>query len=348
MIQSANRGRSRRLPNFAIAWLLVLISGVLVNAQQNNIPSPPEREDLGRERISIDAAEIQSVMNDEPVADEAPTSAPSGIDLLSLIMRGGVFMIPIGVMSLMVVALAFERLVSLRQQRILPRGLARDLNELRDPMELFDPAAALQSCREFPSPASRVFTAMLQRTGQPLSEIEQAANDTIQREADKCGSPIRWLTLAAAATPLMGLLGTVWGMIVAFHESTTLTPDRSRSEQLSEGIYTALVTTLAGLIVAIPAAILCSTWKTGWPSRFTVSRSWFRIWLLVLPASSVNDASTAAESCVRWRRPLRRAMAPSRRHHLARPSNTMASRQFDHGEIQTFICCQHAQLDTSD
>ena len=45
-------------------------------------------------------------------------------------------------------------------------------------------------------------------------------------------------------------------MIVAFHESTTLTPDRSRSEQLSEGIYTALVTTLAGLIVAIPAAML--------------------------------------------------------------------------------------------
>ena len=54
----------------------------------------------------------------------------------------------------------------------------------------------------------------------------------------------------------MGLLGTVWGMIMAFHESSTLTPDRSRSEQLSEGIYTALTTTLAGLAVAIPAAIL--------------------------------------------------------------------------------------------
>jgi biopolymer transport protein ExbB len=52
------------------------------------------------------------------------------------------------------------------------------------------------------------------------------------------------------------LLGTVWGMIVAFHQSTILTADRSRSEQLSEGIYTALVTTLAGLIVAIPASIL--------------------------------------------------------------------------------------------
>jgi biopolymer transport protein ExbB len=97
---------------------------------------------------------------------------------------------------------------------------------------------------------------MLMRTGQPLADIERAAAETIDREADQCASAIRWLTLAAAATPLMGLLGTVWGMIVAFHESTTLTADRSRSEQLSEGIYTALVTTLAGLIVAIPAAIM--------------------------------------------------------------------------------------------
>jgi biopolymer transport protein ExbB len=235
----------------------VLVPTQLAHSQQANDPLSQVRGDTGGQaRIAIDAAEIQSVMNDEPVTEATATSTPTGIDLLSLIVRGGIFMIPIGVMSLMVVALAFERLVSLRRQRILPRGLARDMNELTDPMDLFDPSAALQSCREYPSPAARVIKAMLHRTGQPLSEIEQVASETIQREADKCGSPIRWLTLAAAATPLMGLLGTVWGMIVAFHESTTLTPDRSRSEQLSEGIYTALVTTLAGLIVAIPAAIL--------------------------------------------------------------------------------------------
>lgn len=206
--------------------------------------------------VPVDAAEIQSVMNDQPAPEASAAAAPSGIDLLTLIMRGGAFMIPIAVMSLMVVALAFERLASLRKQRILPRRFERDIKLLSDPMERFDPTAAFETCRSFPSPAARVVKAMLLRTGQPLSEIERAATETVEREADKCASPIRWLSLAAAATPLMGLLGTVWGMIVAFHESTTLTADRSRSEQLSEGIYTALVTTLAGLVVAIPAAML--------------------------------------------------------------------------------------------
>lgn len=165
-------------------------------------------------------------------------------------------MIPIIMMSFLVVALAVERLLNLRTRKIIPRLLAEDLRELTDPIERFNPTAAYHSCQEQPSPAARVISAMLMRTGQPLADIERAATETIEREADQYAAPIRWLGLAAAATPLMGLLGTVWGMIVAFHEATTLTPDRSRSEQLSEGIYTALVTTLAGLVVAIPAAML--------------------------------------------------------------------------------------------
>jgi len=205
----------------------------------------------------INSDEIQAVMQDEPKASEAPpkTETP-GIDLLTLVTRGGAFMIPIGIMSLMVVALAFEKFMSLRPEKILPSELTNELEGLAKPLDRFSPGVALQSCREYPSPASRVVTAMLLRTGQPLAEIERTAHETMEREADQQASSIRWLTLAAAATPLMGLLGTVWGMIVAFHESTALTADRSRSEQLSEGIYTALVTTLSGLIVAIPAAIL--------------------------------------------------------------------------------------------
>lgn len=244
------------LNTWLVPWLVMLICCLPTIAQQPDFGMSPETDSVRQDFPLVDAAEIQSVMLDETSGDAVAGTAPSGIDLLALMLRGGAFMIPIGIMSLMVVALAFERLVSLRPQRILPRRLSRTLDELNDPPEEFDPSAALQACRQFPSPASRVITAMLLRTGQPLNEIERAATDTIQREAEKCVAPIRWLTLAAAATPLMGLLGTVWGMIVAFHESTTLTPDRSRSEQLSEGIYTALVTTLAGLVVAIPAAIL--------------------------------------------------------------------------------------------
>jgi biopolymer transport protein ExbB len=154
-----------------------------------------------------------------------------------------------------VVTLVVERMLSLRRGKVIPRKLVRNLEELAAPIDSFDPPKAYQACVEHPSPTAVVVGAMLMRTGQPLGEIERAASEAIQRESERYASPVRWLSLAAAATPLMGLLGTVWGMIVAFHESTTLTADRSRSEQLSEGIYTALVTTLAGLAVAIPAAI---------------------------------------------------------------------------------------------
>ncbi|MDA8744160.1 MotA/TolQ/ExbB proton channel family protein [Rubripirellula amarantea] len=204
----------------------------------------------------IEADDIQSILNDEPEPQTDAVAKPSGIDLLSLITRGGGFMIPIGIMSLLVVALAVERTLSLRTSKVMPRDLEADLRSLANPIDRFNPSIAMKVCDENPSPAASVITTMLLRTGQPLADIERAATDAIEREADRYASPIRWLTLAAAATPLMGLLGTVWGMIVAFHESTTLTAERSRSEQLSEGIYTALVTTLAGLAVAIPAAIL--------------------------------------------------------------------------------------------
>lgn len=206
--------------------------------------------------LQIDASEIASIMTDQLRPAETEGSTPTGIDLLTLISRGGAFMIPIGIMSFLVVALAVERFVSLRNRRITPPVLSTVLRDMLDPVDRFDPAAARRACQELPSPAATVVDAMLARTGQPLADIERAATETTEREADRYAAPIRWLTLAAAATPLMGLLGTVWGMIVAFHESTTLTADRSRSEQLSEGIYTALVTTLAGLVVAIPAAML--------------------------------------------------------------------------------------------
>lgn len=207
--------------------------------------------------FAVEASEIQSLIN-EPPSDDAPppVAEPSGVDLLSLITRGGGFMIPIGLMSLLVVTLAVERLLSLRRKKVTPTNLMNELESMVEAPDQFNPTTAYHICQEYPSVASKVITSMLLRTGQSLGEIERAATEAAQREADVYAGPIRWLNLAAAATPLMGLLGTVWGMIVAFHESTTLTPDRSRSEQLSEGIYTALVTTLAGLAVAIPAAIL--------------------------------------------------------------------------------------------
>ena len=229
-----------------LAMLALMVIATGVTAQEDSAPSDP---------AAINAAEIQAVMNAENETPPTDIVEPTGIDLLSLISRGGGFMIPIGLMSLLVVALATERLLSLRRNKVIPRRLVRELDQLASPVDKLNPKLAYLACQEHPSATAQVIGSMLLRTGQPLGDIERTANEAAQRQADRYAAPIRWLNLAAAATPLMGLLGTVWGMIVAFHESTTLTADRSRSEQLSEGIYTALVTTLAGLAVAIPAAI---------------------------------------------------------------------------------------------
>ena len=96
---------------------------------------------------------------------------------------------------------------------------------------------------------------MLLKTGRPQSEVEHAVAEASEREAGRLYANVRWLNLIAAIAPLMGLFGTVWGMIRAFFDTTQLAAGQNKADFLAQGIYVALVTTLGGLAVAIPAAI---------------------------------------------------------------------------------------------
>jgi biopolymer transport protein ExbB len=97
---------------------------------------------------------------------------------------------------------------------------------------------------------------MLLKVGRPHSEVEHTVAEASEREAERLYANVRWLNLAAGVAPLLGLLGTVWGMIEAFHRTTQLGPGQNKAEELATGIYVALVTTFGGLMIAIPAAIL--------------------------------------------------------------------------------------------
>ena len=76
-----------------------------------------------------------------------------------------------------------------------------------------------------------------------------------QREADRLYANVRWLNLAASLSTMLGLIGTIQGMIMAFHRLTVMDAAADRTTVLADGIYTALVTTFAGLFVAIPALL---------------------------------------------------------------------------------------------
>ena len=178
----------------------------------------------------------------------------SGINFFSLLVKGGIFMIPIGLVSLMVVTFVFDRWIGLRASRMLPSNLRKSLLQLTRQGEL-DPRDVYRVCGESSSAAARILRTMVLKTGRPLPEIQATTTEATQREVDRAYSNVRWLNLSAGIAPLLGLLGTVWGLIRAFHDTTQLTAGQNRADFLAVGIYEALVTTLAGLIVAIPAAV---------------------------------------------------------------------------------------------
>lgn len=229
--------------------LAVCLGAILFFASQAHAFQSPSQDAFNRAKKSG----LPEAANELPPAPAKKTQ--NELSILNLMVSGGWFMIPLVLLSIFVVLVSIERTMATRNDKILPRGLAIEIGKLSSQRGGFDPRDAYKICQRFPSSASRVVQSMLQRVGRPMSEVESAVNDAAQREAERVHSNVRWLVLAAAVAPLMGLLGTVWGMIQAFYDTSLLTPDQNKAEVLSKGIYAALVTTLFGLIIAIPSAV---------------------------------------------------------------------------------------------
>lgn len=176
-----------------------------------------------------------------------------------LAVQGGVFMIPIGLCSIVVLAFGLERRVGLQKGRILPHGLLVALQKLNQPNIGIDPRLAYDECQKYGSPLGRVIQAAILKVGRPHAELEKTVEDAVSREADEMAQNIRPINVTASVAPLLGLLGTVQGMIMAFMVmSTTAASGTAKGQELAQGIYTALVTTFAGLCVAIPAIIIAN------------------------------------------------------------------------------------------
>ncbi len=182
-------------------------------------------------------------------------------NLWELFLAGGIFMWPIVALSLVVVTFGLERTIALRRGRFVPRRLRAGLEELAAAGTL-DPTRAARLCAEHPSVGGDVVRAVCARAARPLPEIERAAEVAKERAASRLYANVRPIALAVTVTPLIGLLGTVQGMIIAFYTTATLDTSANRTAELAQGIYVALVTTFAGLCVAIPAAVLAH-WLEG-------------------------------------------------------------------------------------
>jgi biopolymer transport protein ExbB len=160
-------------------------------------------------------------------------------------------MIPLALCSFVIIALAVERMVALRRGRVIPRPFVRRFTECVQDGQLSH-EEALEICDEFDCPVAEVFHATVKRWGRPTVEIEQAVMDAGERVAEGLRKYLRLFSAVSNVAPLLGLLGTVLGMIEAFEALSSGSAD-SPPDLLAAGISEALMTTAAGLSVAIPA-----------------------------------------------------------------------------------------------
>jgi biopolymer transport protein ExbB len=188
----------------------------------------------------------------EGAADAAPQAALQVQSVWDFIIKGGPVMIPIIACSLIAFAVFAERMIALRKRGVIPARVADGVVERY--REGGKPAA-LALLRDRNSPASRVLQAAIKRIGEPAEAMERHVQEAGEREAFGLRKRLRVLAVIGGIAPLLGLLGTIFGMINAF-QTVAISPDAlGKTELLAEGIYQAMITTAAGLIVAIPVVI---------------------------------------------------------------------------------------------
>jgi biopolymer transport protein ExbB len=166
-----------------------------------------------------------------------------------LAFKGGWVMVPIILLSIIAVYIFVERYFVIRKASIED---IQFMNRIKDFIHDGKIESALTLCQSINNPVSRMIEKGIQRIGRPLNDINAAIENVGKLEIYKLEKGLPTLATVAGAAPMIGFLGTVMGMIIAFYDMSNAGSNINVS-MLSNGIYTALVTTVAGLIVGIIA-----------------------------------------------------------------------------------------------
>lgn len=195
-----------------------------------------------------DTSTLADTLAAAPQAAE-PTFTESVRGGLELLFLGGWSMVPIVLLSILMVAIVWERVRALRRAEGDPDTLVRNVS---DYVASGDVTAAVAYCRERDSPASRIVQRGLERLGRPIDEIQAAIQEAGRRETFALEKRMDLLASVAAIAPMLGFLGTVTGMIGAFRQIQRY-EGLVNPSLLAGGIWEALVTTAAGLAVGLLA-----------------------------------------------------------------------------------------------
>jgi len=184
------------------------------------------------------------------LAAATPTAA-QGESIWELVLKGGWTMVPLSLCSLAALTIIVERTLMLRRARVAPPALIASVTSMRD-----DPARAAAHCAADPSPAAAVLGALCKSVNEPRTVRDRIVEEAGQRQVLRLRHRMRVLSALPQIATMLGLLGTVFGMIRTFTVIAASADSLGKTERLAQGIYEAWTATAAGLVVAIPT-LLC-------------------------------------------------------------------------------------------
>lgn len=188
----------------------------------------------------------------DTIAAAPQAAAPAAAKTLSiweLCVEGGYIMIPLAILSVISIYIFIERAI------VIARASRQDatfMRRIRDYVYSEDFDAAKKLCASTDTPSARLVAKGISRIGRPVADILTAIENTGNIEVARLGKGLPWLATTAAGAPMLGFLGTVAGMVQAFFNLAEA-GSGANIGVLAGGIYEALVTTVAGLIVGIIA-----------------------------------------------------------------------------------------------
>ena len=186
-----------------------------------------------------------------PVAQAAPAAEPVVKDLSvwNLTMAGGWLMIPLALLAIVSLYIFFERLFAVNRAS---KEDAAFMEKIKNFIHRGEVDQAAQLCKDTNTPYARMIEKGVSRIGRPMNDVLVAIENVGNMEIAKLEKGFNWLATTAAGAPMIGFLGTVTGMVQAFFQLASA-GQNSNVTILASGIYQALVTTVAGLIVGILA-----------------------------------------------------------------------------------------------
>ena len=178
-----------------------------------------------------------------------PAAAEETLNVWSLCLKGGIIMIPLLILSLVSIYIFIERWLALRKAATED---ATFMKKIKDYIHDGEIESATLLCRKTDTPYARLIQKGISRIGRPMNDVLVAIENVGNIEIANLGKGFTWLATTAAGAPMIGFLGTVTGMVKAFFALSTA-GNNANITVLAGGIYEALVTTVAGLVVGIIA-----------------------------------------------------------------------------------------------